>query len=231
MGWVSAQGRGHTFGSTCQAQHHTEGLNHNRPMLSRAAAFLIWALVTATVVFWLFRLTAQGPTVHNATLASAQTLPTRAELSRVLGSTPVVAAPTAASPELSSRFVLTGVMAPRKSSAGAQRPLGQGAGLALIAVDGQPPKPYALGAALDGNLTLLAVTLRSASIGPAGGAPVLILELPALPPPATGTLPKVSLDTAVPMVSPPVAAQSMPTPPGDGSVPPPASPIVMQRAQ
>jgi general secretion pathway protein C len=191
-------------------------------MLSRAAAFLIWALVAATVVFWLLRLMAQGPSIQQATLASPQALPSRAELSRVIGSTPVAATP-AASPELSSRFVLTGVMAPKQSAAGAAQSPAQGAGLALIAVDGQPAKPYALGATLDHNLVLLAVTLRTASIGPQGGSPVLILELPALPPPATGVLPTLSVGQAAPMFAPPPVV--------DGGVVPNNAALVMQRAQ
>jgi general secretion pathway protein C len=226
---VSAAEQTDTSEPLCAASSEvglTPTLNHNRPMLSRAAAFLIWALVAATGVFWLLRLTAEGPSVRHASVASPQTLPARAELSRVLGSTPVMATPAAASPELSSRFVLTGVMAPKKSSGGAGR--SQGPGLALIAVDGQPAKPYALGAKLDGNLTLLAVTLRSASIGPEGGAPVLILELPALPPPATGVLPTLSVTRSSPVAAPPPV---QPPPQGDGSASPNSAPTVMQRAQ
>lgn len=197
-------------------------------MLSRVAAFLIWALVAATAVFWLLRLTAQGPSIRHATLASPQALPSRAELSRVLGSTPVTATAAAASPELSSRFILTGVMAPKKSPAGSAKPQGPGPGLALIAVDGQPAKPYALGAKLDDNLTLLAVTLRSASIGPEGGSPVLTLELPALPPPATGVLPTLSVGRTAPLFAP---APPLPPPQGDGNVAPNNPPQVMQRVQ
>lgn len=153
-------------------------------MISRAAAFVIWALVAAIAVFWLLRLTAQGPSAPHAALVTSQNLPVRAELSRVLGSTPVIAAPQVAPPELSSRFVLSGVMAPKTVGA---------SGLALIAVDGNPPRPYSLGAHLDENFVLLAVTLRSASIGPVGGAPLLTLELPLLPPPTVGSLAPVSL--------------------------------------
>jgi general secretion pathway protein C len=193
-------------------------------MLSRAAAFLIWALVAATAVFWLLRLTAQGPSIQHATLATPQALPARVELSRVLGSTPVTATPATAVPELSSRFVLTGVMAPKKSPTGEARP--QGSGLALIAVDGQAAKPYALGAKLDGNLTLLAVTLRSASIGPEGGPPVLILELPALPPPATGVLPTLPVGRAAPVFAPPVSL-----PQGESAAVSNNAPLVIQRAQ
>ncbi|MFM2447857.1 MAG: ral secretion pathway protein [Pseudomonadota bacterium] len=198
-------------------------------MLSRAAAFLIWALVAATMVFWLLRLTAQGPSINHATLASPQALPSRADLSRVLGSTPVTATPATAAPELSSRFVLTGVMAPKKSTAGASNSPVQGVGLALIAVDGQPAKPYALGAKLDGQLVLLSVTLRTASIGPEGGPPILILELPALPPPATGVLPTLSVSRTAPSFAVPAA----PSPPApiDTSAAANSPPVVMQRVQ
>ena len=153
-------------------------------MISRVAAFAIWALVATTAVFWLLRLTAKGPSVPHAAMVKSQDLPLRADLSRVLGSTPVVAAPAIASPELASRFVLSGVMAPKTPG---------GSGLALIAVDGNPPKPYAVGAYLDDELVLLEVSMRSASIGPAGGEPLLTLELPALAPPTTGSFAPVSL--------------------------------------
>lgn len=153
-------------------------------MISRVAAFVVWALVAATAVFWVLRMTSNGPSVPHAALAQPQELPLRADLSRVLGSTPVVAAPVVASPELSSRFVLSGVMAPKNPG---------GAGLALIAVDGNPPKPYSLGDHLDGELVLLEVSLRSASIGRAGAEPMLKLELAPLPPPSTGSFAPVSL--------------------------------------
>ena len=152
-------------------------------MISRVISFVIWALVAATAVFWLLRLTAKGPTVPRAAMVKSQELPLRADLSRVLGSAPVVAAPVMASPELASRFVLSGVMAPKTHG---------GSGLALIAVDGNPPKPYAVGARLDEELVLLEVSMRSASIGPAGGEPLLKLELPVLPSPTTGSFEPVS---------------------------------------
>ena len=90
-----------------------------------------------------------------------------------------------ATPEAPSRFKLVGVMAPRSSTAQAE----VGQGLALIAVDGKPAKPYAVGARLDSDLVLQAVGLRTASIGPAQGARSVLLELPALPPPNSGVLP------------------------------------------
>jgi hypothetical protein len=51
-------------------------------------------------------------------------------------------------------------------------------------------------------LTLLAVTLRSASIGPQGGAALVTLELPELPPAATGTLPTLAPQGQVMTIQP-----------------------------
>ena len=88
-------------------------------------------------------------------------------------------------------------MAPRSST-----PEGNGAyGLALIAVDGKPPRAFAVGAKLDTDLVLQSVGLRTASLGSPQGARSVLLELPALPAPATGVLP------------PPGAAPAAPAPP------------------
>ena len=57
-----------------------------------------------------------------------------------------------------------------------------GAGAALIAVDGRPPKPFAVGSAVEAGLVLQSVEGRRARLGPAPGAPAaLTLELPPLP--------------------------------------------------
>lgn len=222
--------KGGVEGSAAVAEGSLEKpLDHNQStMLSRAAAFIIWALVAAASVFWLLRLNAGSPSAPKATLANPQALNTRAELSRVLGSTPVAAAPAAASPELSSRFVLSGVMAPRGASPD-EAPARPGtAGLALISVDGKPPKPFALGSVVDGQWLLLAVSLRSASIGPAGGPPVLTLELPALPPPATGTPAPPPADGIVPMPPAPPPPRGILAPPGATL---PGSAIPVQQAR
>lgn len=66
-----------------------------------------------------------------------------------------------------SRYVLLGVV----------RDAG-GRGAALIATDGQPPKPYRVGAALPGGLLLRELTPREALLGPAEGAATQRLSLP-----------------------------------------------------
>ena len=152
-------------------------------MLSRLSAFVVWALVAATAVFWGLRLLARSPTVPPTAVAVGDTVTARVDLTRLLGAAPVAAAAAAtATVETSARFQLLGIMAPRAS---AQRGPG---GVALIAVDGKMARAYSVGAALDGDLVLQSVSLRSATLVPARGGPTLTLELPPLPVAATGTL-------------------------------------------
>lgn len=150
-------------------------------MLARLTAFLVWALVAATVVFWGLRLLVKPPAAPAHTVAVGDASALRGDLTRLLGATPTApSAAAAAAPELASRFKLIGVMASKQT---------QGDGFALIAVDAKPARAYAVGAPLDGDLVLKSVGLRSAAIGPAQGAPALTLEVPPLPAAATGALP------------------------------------------
>jgi general secretion pathway protein C len=158
----------------------------NGPMAARAFAFVIWAALVASAVFWVLRLTASSrpPPPHAVTVAES---PVRGDLGRLLGAEPVGEQPAA--PTVSdSAFKLVGVVAPGK---------GVRAGVALISVEGQPAKPYRVGAMVE-DLMLLAVEQRAASLGPREGPATLKLELPALPPPSTGTLPAASLDPPQP---------------------------------
>ncbi len=61
-------------------------------------------------------------------------------------------------------------------------------GAALIAVDGQPPRPYRVGASLDGSsgLVLQAVTRSAVRLGPSLGVPATVeLTLPEASTPAS----------------------------------------------
>ena len=160
-------------------------------MLLRWLTLLVWALVAGSAVYWGFRLFARPLAVPaQASVAIAAAAP--GDLTRLFGAEPVAApvqpavAPVAAA---SSRFQLVGVVAPRRE--GDRAP-----GVALIAVDGKTPRAYRVGAVIDGDLVLQAVAMRSAAIGRRGAAAEVSLELPPLPPPATG----------VPGASPPAAA-------------------------
>jgi len=150
-------------------------------MLARLTAFVVWALVAATAVFWGLRMLVRPQPAPAFAMAVGDGAAVRGDLSRLLGATPVAAAgPAMAAPELASRFKLIGVMANKQRD---------GSGYALIAVDAKPARAYPVGARLDGDIVLQAVSLRTASIGPAQGSPAATLEVPVLPAPATGTLP------------------------------------------
>jgi general secretion pathway protein C len=153
-------------------------------MVSRIAAFVIWAAVAASIVFWTMRLWAKpiATPAHATVVATASGF--SGDLSRVFGADatpPVVAAAAAPLVQADARFRLIGVVAPRPAAANAE-------GLALIATEGRPPKAYRVGSPVDGELVLLAVHSRGASLGLPGQSAQVALELPPLPPPNTGTL-------------------------------------------
>jgi general secretion pathway protein C len=176
-------------------------------MASRALAFVIWAAVAASVIFWLLRMTSVSSPVPPHAVTVGEGSGGRGDLSRLFGREAVAPA-TGAAPSVGAAMKLIGVVAPRAGS-------GVRAGVALISIEGKPPRPYRVGAQVDPQLVLLAVHQRGASLGPRDGAPTLKLELPALPPPATGTLKAAGLDGAAP------AFPSMqPAPPAPQRLPP-----------
>ncbi len=177
-------------------------------MLARLTAFVVWALVAATVVFWGLRLMVRAPGAPAHAVAVGDAGALRGDLTRLLGATPSTPSATPAAPELASRFKLLGVMASRQGESG----------YALIAVDAKPARAYAVGAPLDGNLVLQSVSLRSAAIGPAQGGAALTLEVPPLASAATGTLPPMPDGLKFGAAAGPTPAQQ-PAPSGTASLP------------
>jgi general secretion pathway protein C len=154
-------------------------LNHNPRMSSRWTGFFIWALVAASVAFWgikIFAATRPVPPGAQAPQAVAANGP----MERLFGAVVVtaVAAP-AAHPE-SERFQLVGVIAPPSGAAGE--------GFAVVVLDGQPARTWRVGALVDGNTSLLAVSKRGAEFGPQGGPTAFTLQLPEPAAAETGTL-------------------------------------------
>ncbi len=183
----------------------------NGPMQTRLLAFVIWAAVAASAVFWLLRLWSSSPTAPPYTTTPSLTPASRSDLTPVFGAPPVAATPAARTePALASRFKLLGVAAPRES--------GSEIGLALIAVDGKPARGFKVGAAVDGDMVLQSVHPRGAALGPSGAAPAVSLELPALPGALGGGRPASMGDTPPPGAGligtlPPVPTAIVPPPP------------------
>jgi general secretion pathway protein C len=129
--------------------------------------FLLWGLAAASAVFWAMKLGGGPGTAPIAPPAPSAPASDPAAIARLLGATPTAAAATPVA-SLSSRFTLLGVVAEA-----------DGGGAALISVDGKPPKPYRVGAALDEGLVLQSVQARRATIGASMQSPAAVaLDLP-----------------------------------------------------
>ena len=165
-----------------------ESGHDNRRMHARLVAFVLWAAVAATVVFWALRLGARAPAVPTQAVAVSSSAGARGDLGRLLGQS----APAAAQEEPVSadagRFQLVGVVAPRGG--------GDSHGLALIAVDGKPARTYRVGGAVDERYVLQSVRTRGAALGPRGGNAQIQLELPPPPVASTGVLPPAGSEEA-----------------------------------
>lgn len=149
---------------------------------------MVWALAAASAVFWGLKLSAQPQPVpaHAAVVQASNEL--QGDLTRLLGTDPVVAVAAAAAPVADTRLTLVGVVSPRGSNH-------QREGLALISVDGKPARTFRVGALVDGDRVLQAVSLRTASLGPQGGAVQVSLSLPA-PAEAARGIPGVAVRAA-----------------------------------
>ena len=190
-------------------------LNDNRPMAARLSAFIVWAALAASVVFWALRLAGGSPSAPSHTVPVGDVTVPHADLTRLFGAEPKPSAQAEVAAPMSSRFRLIGLAAPRVAGA---------PGVALISVDGKTPRAYRLGAVVDSDLVLQSVERRSVNLGLQGRAPVVRLELPPLPPAATGTLPPaVNQDTpnVPPAMAQPPVQQAMPV--MQQPVPPPSS--------
>jgi general secretion pathway protein C len=141
--------------------------NSRDKMIVALTTFVVWALVAGCAAYWGLKLSSRpsGAAAPVAMRANAPVDP--AAVARVLGASPSVAT-AAPAPNAASRFALVGVVA----SASHQ-------GAALISIDGKPPKPYRVGAAVDEGVVLQSVDARRAVLASGENGPVVAtLELP-----------------------------------------------------
>lgn len=163
----------------------------------------MWAVVAASAAYWGLRLfVTPAPVPAHARVADAAP-PPRGDLARLLGVDAPPPTAAEAEPPPDARFQLVGVLSPKSPAAARE-------GVALIAVDGKPPRAFRVGHVVDGAQVLKSVNARGATLGPRDGNAAVSLNLPPLPPAATGTLP------------PPGAGGA----PGGVAMPPPTPPMV-----
>ena len=145
-------------------------------------AFSVWLLLGGTVAFWGLQLFARPLAMPASVVPASEARSAQVDLSRLLGLTAPDAAPE---PEIapSTRLRLLGVVAPKNSKAA-----DAGEGVALIEVDGVA-RTVRVGAVVDGELRLLRVDARSASLGRFGQAPNQVLQISPPVAASTGSLP------------------------------------------
>lgn len=133
-------------------------------------AAVLWLAVAVVLTWWLLRLSAHEPWRPLPVMASPAALADPALVARALGHLDK-AVPAAAQPVIGSRLRLLGVVS---------QPPGQGA--ALIAVDGQPARPYLVGSRIGDTWVLSAVERQGVRLSPAdGNGAELALQVPPQP--------------------------------------------------
>lgn len=156
----------------------------------------MWAALAGSLVFWGLRLTAhaKGLPAQVQTVATDQAM--RGDVLRLLGgSTPVGVAAAPVAPPAAARFKLVGAVAST----------GAGPSWAVLSVDDKPPRAIRVGGVVDGEWVVQGVSSRSVRIGRAGAEPEVTLDLPQLPPAATG-VPASLMPAAAPQVNGAAAA-------------------------
>lgn len=129
----------------------------------------LWLAAGLSAGYWVLQALGRSPVTPLAVAAPSSIQVDSLAVARVLGAQPVAAAaPNAPPVATGTQYQLQGVVA--ASAAG---------GAALIAVNGQPPRPYRVGASLEGGLVLQAVSRRSARLGASMNGPSTVeLTLP-----------------------------------------------------
>ena len=137
--------------------------------LARLSAVVVWAAVGFGVAWGVLRWVGQTPPVALPALPlSAPDVDTQA-VARALGAVPVASGPVALpAPDVQNRYALVGVVAEKPTGAvgNANRRSG---GVALITVDAQRARPYAVGTVVDGRWVVHQVGQREVVLRAADG--------------------------------------------------------------
>lgn len=170
-------------------------------MKERLAALLVWTLVGFSAALLALRLLPQPLRVPaQAVLPEG---PAAVSLDRLFGRVETVA-PTAAPSD--SRFKLLGLVAARRAEEQDRD------GLALLSIDGGPPRAVRVGQMVDADLKLMKVEAQTVSLGRDGVVRVqLRLEAPPAAtqgqlPPVTGMVPTPQVQAPMPTAPPPQEA-------------------------
>jgi general secretion pathway protein C len=139
-------------------------------MFRSLATLVVWVLVALSLAYWALKVAAGSRAPRDLPVAAApQPATDPLAVGRLLGA---VAQPAAVQQQVNvaSRFSLLGVVAGSP-----------GGGAALIAVDGQPAKPFRVGSPVDQNLFVQSANGRQVKLAASQNDPAaIVLELPPL---------------------------------------------------
>lgn len=136
------------------------------------AAGSLWLVMGLSAGFWLLRWWGASPVTPLPATPLPPVFASAQSVARALGEQPAVAADQAPAPMVTAaRFRLLGVLAQ-----------GGAGGVALIAMDSQPPRPYVVGAVVTDGLVLQSVGRKTARLGASSAlTDSFELSLPAVP--------------------------------------------------
>jgi general secretion pathway protein C len=173
-------------------------LTHDDRRWPVVAAGVLWLVAGLSAGYWVLQVLGRSDLVPVG--ASPAVLPAAdsAAVSRALGfpdPESAIAADGMAAP-VSLRYTLLGVVADRQQG-----------GAALIAIDGEPPRPYPVGAQLEGGLVLQSVDRKVARLGPSRDGPSTVeLQVPEesdLPPVSRPPVQSYTPPPSTPVYTPP----------------------------
>jgi general secretion pathway protein C len=131
-------------------------------------AGVLWLLAAVLTSYWVLQIWGRSPLTPVAAMAGNPPMADPVAVGRALGALPDAPVAEPVAPPMSSRFRLVGLVGQP-----AQR------GAALIAIDGQAPKPVTVGAVVEGDVRLLSVGGRAVRLGTRAGDPAAFeLNLP-----------------------------------------------------
>jgi len=136
-------------------------------------AGLLWLVAGLSAGYWVLQAVGRSPVTPVPASVSPPPVVDATLLARALGALPAATPMAEATPAAASRYALQGVVA-----------VGTARGAALIGVDGQPARPFSLGAEVTTGLVLQAVTAQQVRLGAAIDGPTAVtLEMPSQPQP------------------------------------------------
>ena len=150
-----------------------DGSSAGRRAWPAVAAGVLWLAAGLSAGYWVLLAWGRTPLTPVSVAPMGAPAVDAALVARALGVLPAVVPTGAAQAPAAapSRYALLGVVA-----------VGSARGAALIGMDDQPPRPYRVGAVLDGGLVLQSVSRNRVRLGPAVQGPTTVeLALPQTP--------------------------------------------------